>query len=271
MGVRYYDERYYLGENNNLERKWLLNAQSKWGFICDLENSDYTSLITNYNLYIELVRKLISEVSPRDDNLSKIHTIMNLITDGIFSYSDKFEFASGRIDILHSKTGINILYGKGSCRHVSGFISDVMSESKTLICVGHVDNPYESEGNHAINLIEYDGKKYGFDGTNGGILYNFISEFEMVPIDKETKPHLNYKPYGEIIFYRRSFEEIREFLEQIKKNGNSTISHEQLSDIALSSQLSIAYNMDIIEDFLSDSRSQVRSIKEKIKEMKIRR
>ena len=71
------------------------------------------------------------------------------------------------------------------------------------------------------------------------------------------------------MFYRRSFEEIREFLEQIKKNGSSTISHEQLSDIALSSQLSIASNMDIIEDFLRDLRSQVRGLKEKIKEIKI--
>lgn len=70
-------------------------------------------------------------------------------------------------------------------------------------------------------------------------------------------------------FFRRSFVEIKEFLEQNKRNGKSTISHEQLSDIALSSYLSIASNMDIIEDLLNDSRSQVKSIKEKIKEIKI--
>lgn len=91
----------------------------------------------------------------------------------------------------------------------------------------------------------------------------------MKPINNDSNVYLNYKPYGEIVFYRRSFEEIREFLEQIKKNGSSTISHEQLSDIALSSQLRIASNMDIIEDLLNDSRSQVKSIKEKIKEIKI--
>ena len=93
----------------------------------------------------------------------------------------------------------------------------------------------------------------------------------MVPIDKETKPHLYYKPYCEIMFFRRSFVEIKELLEQIKKNGSCTISFQELSDIALSSYLSIASNMDIIEDFLSDSRSQVKSIKEKIKEIKTSR
>ena len=144
-----------------------------------------------------------------------------------------------------------------------------MPQSKVLTCVGETNTPYESEANHVINLIDYNGEKYGFDAINGGILFNFISEFQMVPIYKNFNVHLNYKPYGEIMFYRRSFEEIREFLEQIKENGNSTISHEQLSDIALSSQLSIASNMDIIEDFLRDSRSKVRGIKEKIKEMKI--
>ena len=271
MGVRYYDERYYLGENNDLERKWLLYEQCKWTVICDCEKANCAPLITDYNLYIKLVKKLIDEITPSKDDLGKIHTIMNLIMDGIFSYSDNFRNTSSRVDILYSKPGVNILYGKGSCRHVGGFISDVMPDSRILTCVGEKDNPYESEVNHVINLIDYNGKKYGFDAYNRGILYNFISEFEMESVNDDVNDCLNYKPYGEIMFYRRSFEEIKELLEQIKKNGNSTISYEQLSDIALSSQLSIASNMDIIEDFLSDSRSQVRSIKEKIKEMKIRR
>lgn len=271
MNVRYYDERCYLNENNELERKYILNEQKEWNYMYEKEANNYSQLINSYKSYIELVKKLIEEITPSKDNLSKIHTIMNMMMDGIFSYSDNFELTSGHIDILYSNTGINILYGKGSCRHISGFISDVMPDSKILTCVGEKDNPYESEGNHTINLIDYDGKKYGFDGTNGGILYNFISEFEMKPVNADVKDSLNYKPYGEIMFFRRSFVEIKELLEQIKKNGSSTISHEQLSDIALSSQLSIASNMDIIEDFLSDSRSQIRSIKEKIKEMKIRR
>ena len=269
MDIKYYDERYYLGKNSTLEREYILNAQSEWNFLSDFEETNYAFLIANYDLYIELARKLIGEVAPSDDSLSQIHTIMYLINNGTFSYSDKFECKSLSADVLHSKLGINILYGKGCCRHVSGFISDVMPESRVLTCVRNVDNPYESKGNHMINLIEYDAKKYGFDGTNGGILYNFISEFEMDPTNKDGNVYLNYKPYGEIVFFRRSFEEIKDFLEQIKKSGNSTISVQKLSDIALSSQLSIASNMDIIEDFLNDSRSQVKTIKEKIKEIKI--
>ena len=271
MDIRYYDERYYLDVSNELERIYLLHAQEEWNYMYEKEANNYSQLINSYNLYIELVKKLIDEITPSKNDLSKIHTIMNLLMEGIFSYSDKFEIASGHIDILHSNDGINILYGKGSCRHVSSFISDVMPQSRILTCVGEVNMPYESEANHTINLIDYDGKKYGFDAINGGILYNFINEFEMVPIDKETKPHLYYKPYCEIMFFRRSFVEIKELLEQIKKNGSCTISFQELSDIALSSQLSIASNMDIIEDFLSDSRSQVRGIKEKIKEIKISR
>lgn len=269
MSVRYYDERYYLDESNKLERIYILYVQEAWNYIYEKEANNYSSLINSYNLYIELVKKLIDEITPSKDDLSKIHTIMNLLIDGIFSYSDKFVF--GHVNILYSKPGTNILYGKGVCRHVSGFISDVMPQSRILTCLGKVNTPYEREANHAINLVDYDGKKYGFDAYNGGILYNFINEFEMKPVNADVNDCLNYKPYAEIMFFKRSFEEIREFLEQIKENGNSTISHEQLSDIALSSQLSIASNMDIIEDFLSDSRNQVRSIKEKIKEIKISR
>ena len=59
MGVRYYDERYYLDVSNELERIYLLHAQEEWNYMYEKEANNYSQLINSYNLYIELYHMFI--------------------------------------------------------------------------------------------------------------------------------------------------------------------------------------------------------------------
>ena len=270
MERKAYDERYYLDESNIYEREFLLNEQRFWDIREMCDGILYSSLIKDYESFIKIASKLIDEITPAKDDLSKINTIMYLIKNGVFSYNGKFIDMIPTVDIIRFKTGLNIIEGMGCCRHFAGFINDVMPESTLLTCVGEVDNPFNSEANHVINKISYNGNIYGFDAFNEGILFDFISNFEMLSIDVDFEEKLYYKPYAEIIFYKRSFESVKSFLEQVKKNGNKKITAREAKEIALSAALNVYCNKDLIKDFRRDTRDQMECINEQIKEIRIK-
>lgn len=267
MGSSAYDERIYLDETNVYEREFLLTEQRFWNIRRVYDEILYSSLIKDYESYIKIASKLVDEITPNNDELSRISTIMYLIRDGIFSYTNSFKDKTPCIDIVKTKTGINILEGMGCCRHFASFINDIMPESISLTCVSEEENPFKTEANHVINKITYNGKIYGFDAFNG-VLFDFINEFEMMSIDRVYNETLYYKPYAEILFYKRSFEEIKTFLEEIKKSGKNSISAWDISEIALDVSLNIMLNKKMISDFKNDTRLQMAEIEKQIKEIR---
>lgn len=270
MESRAYDERYYLDENNIYEREFLLNEQRFWSIREIYDGILYSDLINDYESFISVASKLVNEITPNNDELSKINTIMYLVKNGVFSCGEKFVSMVPTIDIIRSKTGINILEGAGCCRHFASFINDIMPQSTSLACVGEVNEHFISEANHVINRINYNGNIYGFDAFNEGIVFDFIRDFDMLSIDEDINERLYYKPYAEIVFYKRSFEEIKSFLEQVKKNSNNKITASEVKEIALSAALNVYCSDDLIQDFRSDTKKQLESINEQIKEIRIK-
>lgn len=270
MENRVYDERYYLDENNTHERDFLLNEQKFWNIREIYNNILFSSLIKDFDSYMIFVRSLVDEISPNMDELSKINTIMYLLTNGIFSYDGKLKSITPIKDIICSKLSLNIIEGNGCCRHFASFINEIMPTSTKLTCVGEVDNPFSREANHVINKIIYDGNIYGFDAYNDGVLFDFVSDFEMNAIDMEFDDVLYYKPYAEVMFYKRSFEEVKFFLEQIKNNGINKITREEAKEISLNALVNIRSNKDLISDFRSDTKVLLESINEQIKEIRIK-
>jgi len=268
MVNRMYDERYYLDESNVYEREFLLTEQRFWNIRGIYDGILYESLIKEYYSYINIVRKLVDEIVPNKDELTKMNIIMHLIRNGVFSHINTFHDKVPCEDIIKSKLGLNILDGYGCCRHFSSFINDIMPKSTPLTCVGEVDNPFFSEANHVINKVEYGGEIYGFDAFNNA-LFEYISEFEMKQIHEEEDMILYYKPYAEVMFYKRSFEEIKNFLEQIKESGKKSITAQEAKEIAFSSALSIYCNKEYISDFKRDTRVQLDSIKDQINEIRM--
>ena len=99
-----YDERVYLKDVNIYERNFLLNEQNFWNIRRVYDGILYSNLIKDYEDYIKIASKLVNEVTPNKDDLSKINTIMYLIRDGIFSYTNSFIDKSPCVDIIRSKS-----------------------------------------------------------------------------------------------------------------------------------------------------------------------
>ena len=272
MFLRYYDERYYLDENRKREINYLLESQKIWEDEMKLEKQNYITLISDYDSYIKIVSKLINELDYNKDDLSKLSIITKLIYDGIFSYGQVFTRGSDASTILNCKLGLNIIDGLGLCRHISEFIWDVIPSSGILTCVTKCRNPLRKEANHMINLVKYNGAFYGFDAYNGGKILKFEDKFKMVPVDYTIKTHFNYKPYAEVMFYKRSLEEIREFLIQCRENkGLISRNDEFFIELLTNSCLEEKASKEMINDFKRDTRLQLDNIEEQIKEIKIKR
>lgn len=273
MSNRIYDERYYLDEKRNDEIKELLELQSIWQGYIDSDKETYSSLIKDYNSYINVISKLVNELNYDKDNLTKLSIITKLIYKGLFSYEQVFTRGEDASSVLNCKLGLNIIEGIGSCRHVSEFIQDVIPTSRVLTCLTECKNPFKAEANHMINLAEYNKVFYGFDAYNGGRVLKFEDNFKMVPVDENIETYFNYKPYAEIIYYKRSLEEIRDFLKQCADCQNTVISGLDEIDVELKviEMLDTNTSKSIISDFRSDTRLQLDSIKEQIKEIKIKR
>ena len=267
---RAFDERIYLDENNVYEREFLLSEQRFWNIREIYDGILYASLIKEYDSYINIARKLVDEIVPNKDDLTKMNIIMYLIRNGVFSHTNTFEDKVPSVDILKSKLGLNILDGYGCCRHFSSFINDIMPQAISLACVGEVDNPFISEANHVINKVEYKGEIYGFDAFNNA-LFEYTSEFEMKQIHEEEDMILYYKPYAEVMFYKRTFEEIKQFLMQIKESGSKSINAQKLRLIESYTKVKVYISKDLIQDFKSDTRVQLEGINEQIKEISLKK
>jgi len=273
MFLRYYDERYYLDENRKREISYLLESQKIWEDEMELEKQNYRTLISDYDSYIKIISKLVNELNCCKDNLSKLNIITKLMYNGIFSYENTFFKELDASSILQCKLGLNIVDGYGCCRHTAEFIQDVIPESKTLTCVTKCKKPFRKEANHMVNLAEYNGLVYAYDAYNGGALLKFDEDFRMIPLDETIKTYFSYKPYAEIIYYKRSLKEIRDFLELCKESRNSIITKDDENFLHALTCLSLdtKESKDMINDFKSDTRVQKDNIKEQIKEIKIKR
>lgn len=268
MDLRYYDERYYLASYCKKERDYIIELKDYWEEAKGNDKKMYSSLISDYNLYLKACSKLVDDIVLTKDSLIKINVIRHLIMRGIFSHTDKFIRQSGIENIVYTEDGINVIDGIGCCRHVSGFISDIVPENTVLTCSYQQKEQFDDEANHVVNLVEYNGIPYAYDGYNNGKLYRFTGSLSLSTLDYSYDMY--YKPYAEIILYNKTFEEIEVFLERNEAKDIKTITYLKELLLRYKAYLNISRNTEMISDFKSDTRHQVEGIKEQIKEIRIK-
>ena len=95
--------------------------------ITDLIPEGFFYLKKEYNQYINIVSKLVEELSLKDNSISMALIISALIESSTFSYCSFTKDSCE--DILISKLGLNILKSTGCCRDVSAFINDIFNSN----------------------------------------------------------------------------------------------------------------------------------------------
>lgn len=228
------------------------------------ELKDNIDVLQDYTTLIKEAAALVDDIGIKDNSISKAYLIRKLIMMSVFSYN-RFDRDNGDYyDRFLLKAGIEIVLGRGCCRHFSGITKDIMSSNgifcENFCCINSKNRIKESlkfTGTHMISIIEYNGKCYGYD-TYNDILLHFIDMNELQ--SDERGIFMYYKPLHVMQTEMLGLSDIKERLQRYYDSIGSHISIEELLEIKNETLRNIVEKRGKILDF---SRSMM-PVKKKI-------
>ncbi len=221
--------------------------------------------IYSYDAYTTEVAILITSIARYHDALYYGILLDSLIQQGTFSENGSFRYNVDVHDKVDFYDGINVITGVGVCRHISGFIDDVINKtdksSKTFHCYesSDVSDDTNKGANHVINLLMHGKKLIGYDPTDHA-LYYFVDGKTMCRYYPDNSTFLHYRKHCEFMFcsveYKYS-DMITNAYDSFKYNLIHPIKFVSLRKKAYRD---IANNMDIINEFGKKNKDLVRKI-----------
>ncbi len=175
-----FDEKKYLNKDpKSLEE--LYKIREKFSLFHSIEKIKYGDLLKEYNKFLRIFSEFLKTLD-FNNSLEYGIAISYLIHNRYLCYDKDFKHEENKNEI-DARYGLTILKGYGCCRNFSDITRDMMMLLdyfvKNLYCyqgnIYQVRNYRRKSANHVINLIEYDGVKYGIDLYNGCLLYHFKS------------------------------------------------------------------------------------------------
>lgn len=240
-------------------------------------NKYYSECIEEYNEFIKLSAKLLSELKANDNPIVLSMLLRILILRGYFSVKNKFTSTSyGCFDVFHH-LGMDIVGGKGCCRHVANFYNDIFNElgvtGDILFGIVTTDKDFSlkqalsSCSNHVLNTLFYDDIVYGYDFFSDNVL-KFINSFVMRAIISEDKSNdyekeivkMYYKISTNMMFgvYREEIlKKLKIFLESSKRESIDYVRCKEFKDNAYDIFYSNKY---LLRDFKRCSKKLKREI-----------
>lgn len=140
------------------------------------ETTEYLTKITKiYNEIIKNYAHLNYDLG--FENPIEIYTLFHkLMHRGYLSFGYNFEYNT--TETLNNKNilGVDVINGKGVCRHISAMLQDIFDELKInneilpiYLYEDNSSNKFHLSGNHVINLASQNNRVYFLDPTNGYI------------------------------------------------------------------------------------------------------
>lgn len=195
------------------------------------EYRDNIELLRFYSLFIKEASTLVNDIALKDNSISKAFIIQQLILLGAFSYNS---FNIGNcFDMFIFKPGIEIVLGRGCCRHFAGIAKDIFDVNgdycDLFSCLTskekRINEKLSSDGNHCINIFQYNGKYCGYDIHNDTLL-DFIGMNELINKDKGI--FMYYKP--EILMHT-GLMGLKDILERLERYQSSVGFHVSLNEL----------------------------------------
>ena len=264
----WYDERYYLEEENVYDRKPIYDLQKDVIFLKKIEDKTNSHLIEKYDSFIEKVSHLIRDISLKDNSLSSILSTGILLNHGMFSTNGKLVYDNTSIDTLRFNLGIDVIRGKACCRHFSAFIDDVMKnldiKSNIFPCI-YTDIYSETtlaskKVSHMANLVYYNGIPYVYDALNDNTFFSFVDEFKAMTADRISPIYYYYKPYFDMFYERKSLKEVKQQLEIFRKSVGRSITEKEFLEIERETNEKLERDMDLIYDFILDTDKDLKTM-----------
>ena len=241
-------------------------------------NSFYEDCMRQYNDYIEMVAKLMREIHVTDNSIVFCKFIHQLLKDGFFSENHKFySNDTWFLDIDENYYGMEIVAGRGCCRHIGFFYDDLFTQlripNRVVPCYCFSDQTQykrdnSKEANHVFNLISYQGTLYGYDGGSDTLLQS-LNSTKMIEIcspehkhDPDFHPYcFYYKPSCDREMFHLSHRDILKRLLEFKKNsGRDTIDYQQILEFNEQVSSMIHDHQCLLDDFDEETKQLKKDI-----------
>lgn len=276
MEKNVYDEKVYLSKDEEALDTFYKKREC-YALLCDIEREKNNELIKEYNRYLLVSSKFLKSLD-LNNSLEYCVAISYLIHKGYFSLDKEFSSVESRGEI-NSRYGTTIVRGNGCCRNFSDMTFDLMRLMdffvKELYCYQpNLSLPKSARlksANHVINVVEFEGVKYGFDLYNGPKLFSFKNPFVLKEISTFDSSMLRNKPYYEIIVDGLSIDDILRELEEYRiESKKQTISpYEYERDILFKTREYLTSQKSMLEDFHESTNEMKLSIAKKLVSVKL--
>lgn len=233
-------------------------SEESYDLVRDMELYVGYIILRYYDEFLKLYSEYLNEISISNNPISKLENISSLLWEGLFSYADSFEYMP--IDsTFTSKQGIDVILGKGVCRHVASFATDLLLKSGTycedFLCYSSEIRVHETldgnAANHQANLLMYDESYYVYDVLSNKLL-RFISPIEVT--DYDSKCFLYYKPKLDLECGFMGLEDLEKKLVEFHYSSNSkSISKKEYEEIVRETAYLYAKNLKLLPDLKSES------------------
>lgn len=217
----------------------------------------YSVAIDDYKQLIEVIAKIIKELKLENNPLTLSIILHKLILAGYFSDDYKFALTTdGYFHDVKPYWGMDIIDGKGCCRHLASFQDDVFRKtgifSNTLHC--YITNSVLSlpkrklpEDNHAINILLYDGIIYAYDCTTNTFYRN--AEKSILSEIYNIKPSsIFYRTIPDSIVSENTTNKDKEFILKGLEKASESMDYNRYIDLKMESDSILRKNNSALRD-----------------------
>ena len=274
------NENLYLNiDNNSKIIKEIMLEQSCHRGRIDKAKDYYNNSIVDYNQFIKLIAQIIKELKLTNNSIALSILLRKLIFNGYFSKDTSFKADSKESFYdVESFEGMDIIDGKGCCRHLASFYHAIFTEignySQIFPCyLGNIDctlsEAFVNPANHAANLIKNDGLIYVYNSFTNGILRP-IDKFtveKIVDYENYIPTKYYYKPSAGVMTCSFNFDEamnIMKLLEEDSKRDH--IDYAKYQEIKKEANAIFMKNNSLFEDLKSESKKYTKKISDGMKQ-----
>jgi len=231
---------------------------------------DYVYYADIYKQFICLVAKLIEELGLKNNSFSYSYLVAKLIHKGYLSNGFQFVVDEENSLSLFGFQGIDVALGSGCCRNTSSIHENIFNTlnlpGDVIPCVSQNDlylsAAYQTNPNHALNLLKYDGVYYAHDTLNQ-IFYKFKDYFTMEKYDdfSDSPQNVYYKPSADMMYNVISYRDCLNRIEAFRQSSTeSHINESELNEILKQTDAEFDRKHATIVDFLHESKKYTKEL-----------
>ena len=242
----------------------LIRLQTKLKYQTAKNQQNYPQIISKYNQVIKELKIFITDMVGVN-KFSKLSALSEVVFDGYVSYNKNFQIYCGENLVLDlfGYFGIDILDGKGCCRHISSLGLDTFKNDYILIPC-HVNTGKQvackEKADHVCLLFSYYNRYYIFDILNDN-LYQIENLTAKSLVNQCTMQlHFEETIFVNLYSYRKMNQLVRKVnLSKVKTDDiDVIIKCSEAQDIILN-------NHSQCEDFYNNIKSNLQEVHEQKK------